>query len=185
MDLPAALDPFPVPDPWIGVIAFLCVAAPLLSRLVGSEIGAPRRSSSAPWVVGLGLIAIWCGVRYVCHTRAIATLEARVYEGRAPKRVAAIPDAWNPLAFRGLVETPALIQEVPVELWSQFDPEAGETYYPPEERAAIEKFEQTAEFARARGMRWPVTQVIPVENAWEVTRRDLRSGREVRAVVPR
>jgi|GEM_PF-4781398 len=179
------MDFLPFPDPWVGAIVFVCVAAPLLSRLVGSEIGAPRRRSSAAWVVAVGLIAMWCGVRYLCHARAVATIEARVYEGRSPRRVAAIPDAWNPLAFRGLVETPALIREVPVELWAAFDPEAGDTYYPPEERLAVEKFERTPEFALAREMRWPVTQVVPVESAWEVTRRDLRTGREVRALVAR
>ncbi len=176
----------PLPDPWLVIIALICAVAPLLSLLVGSEMGAPRRSTGrSAAITALVLMALWAGGRYLAYSRALAVLDSRMYDRQTPKRVAAIPNRWNPLAWRGLVETEKFTREVPVELWREFDPDAGRTHYRPDDLEAVQSLEASEAYIRARGrMQWPVTQVIPGEQMREITRYDLATGVEVRLLVP-
>ncbi|MCX6595338.1 MAG: hypothetical protein NTV70_03105 [Acidobacteria bacterium] len=176
----------PLPDPWLVIIALICAVAPLLSLLVGSEMGAPRRSTGrSAAITALLLMALWTGGRYLAYTRAVAVLNSRLYDRQTPKRVEAVPNRWNPLAWRGLVETEKFTREVPVELWREFDPDAGRTHYPPDDIEAVQSLEASEAYIRARSrMRWPVTQVIPGEQMREITRYDLVTGVEVRLLVP-
>src|SRR6185295_6603518 len=100
-------DLFMVVDPWVMAVLLLCVLAPLLARLVGSEIGG--KAAVAPgrgWAVfGLAFLGLWIGGRWVLHERAVATLQARNYQGQSPVRVAAWPPAWNPFLWQGYVST--------------------------------------------------------------------------------
>src|SRR5690349_11256962 len=78
-------------DLWIWSALLLGLAIPFLSRLVGSEISSGK-SRPAHYGRGGAWFALVCvllydGGRAVLHNRAIATLEARLYQGEAPTRV--------------------------------------------------------------------------------------------------
>ena len=140
------LDTVGVVDLWIWAILLLGLAAPALSRLVSSEIGA-RRTPGRGWAwFVLVLVAGYEWGRYVAHGRAIETLEARVYDGRAPLRTAAFPSAGNPLRWRALVETDSDFRIYDLDLLGAFDPTRDRRYYKPEPRPAIEAASRTEPF---------------------------------------
>src|SRR5207237_10201879 len=75
------------------------------------------------WFALLFLL-LYNGGRTVLHSRAMAMLESRQYEGESAVRVAALPEA-NPLQWRGLVETGAFYEVVNLNVWDDFDPTRG------------------------------------------------------------
>jgi inner membrane protein len=130
-------DTTPVVDLAIWAILLAGVAAPWFAGLVGSEIGEKRRSSGGGWaVIALLLLTAYNYTRSVLHDRAVATLDARVYNGLSPRRVAAFPQA-NPLVWHGVAELSNAWVMVPVDLREEFRPEAGQYLYKPERTAAM------------------------------------------------
>jgi hypothetical protein len=82
----------------------------------------------------------------VLHERALAVLNARLYSGAAPARVAAFP-LQNPLAWRGLVETTNSYAVESVDLTgSEFNPAQGEIFLKPQLDPAIDAARRTATF---------------------------------------
>lgn len=125
-------------DLWIWAVFVVALAAPWLARLVHMEIG----SRSRPPVRGFAVFALvflvfYTAGRAALQARASAVLEARLYDGAAPRRVAALPGFANPFRWRGLVETPAFYSEHDVNLLADFDPGAGRRFYKPEPHPAI------------------------------------------------
>jgi hypothetical protein len=57
----------------------------------------------------------------VSHARAIDVMSARMYQGAPPQRVTALPGAFNPLAWRGVVEGPGFVAIVPLNLAAEID----------------------------------------------------------------
>ena len=140
------LDTVNVIDIWIWAILLLGVAARFLSRLVSAEIwakGTPGRGWA--WLVLLLLCGYEYG-RFLAHQRATAALEARVYSGSPPRRVAAFPGPANPWRWRGLVETDSAYLIFDLNLMSGFDPLSGRAYYKPEPGPAVEAAKATAPF---------------------------------------
>jgi inner membrane protein len=125
------------PVMWILLLGGLLV--PIIFHLVNQEIG-PR--PKAPYgQVGavlalLGVVALW-GVRDFEHRRAVAALEARLYEGATPIRVSAYPLWGNPFRWNGVVETKDFFVVLDVDsLTPEVDPgERAEIHYKPEETA--------------------------------------------------
>ncbi len=181
------LDIAQVIDPWILFVLLLACGAPLLSRLVGSEMGGrKRRGPERGWAIFVLLvIAFYCGGRFVAHERAMAQLSARIYEGSQPDRVTALPHAVNPLRWTGLVEQRASVTIVPVDLLTEFDPTAGQIYFRAGEESAgaIAAAKRNASYqALARFSQipfWKVTPLSDPENAVQVTLMDLRFGTPV------
>src|ERR1022692_2876889 len=100
------LDLTSVVDLWIWGVLLVGLAGPLIARLVNAEIGARTKSAGRGFAIfALLFLALYNAGRGVLHARAVATLDSRIYAGAAPQRVAALPGAVNPLAWRGLVET--------------------------------------------------------------------------------
>ena len=95
------LDITSVIDVWIWAMILLALAGPLISRLVSSEIGAKTRGVAARRfaLAALAFLALYNGGHAVLHARALAMLDARVYQGSAPTRVAAFPDPVDPWRF--------------------------------------------------------------------------------------
>jgi len=120
------LDLVPVIDPWFWAALALALAAPALSRLVGSEIGEQRRGKTrygfGAAVAALVFLTVYTGARAVWHARAIAELNSRTYEGAAPRQVAALPNVFWPLSWRGLIVQPDEYGLVPVDLLQEFNP---------------------------------------------------------------
>lgn len=139
-------DTVSVIDLWIWVVLLLGVAAPALSRLVSSEIGA-RRTPGRGWAwAALLLIGGYEYGRYLAHQRAVIVLDSRIYAGEPPLRVAAFPGPGNPLRWRGLVETERTYVLFDLNLLSSFDPTGGRVYYKPEPGPAMQAASRTEPF---------------------------------------
>jgi inner membrane protein len=140
------VDAVGVIDIWIWALLLLGLAAPFLSGLVSSEIGAKRSPGMGwAWFV-LILFAGYEFGRVLAHDRAVATLDSRVYQGVAPRRVAAFPGGASPFRWRGLVETESSFLLFDVDLLSGFDPAQGRTFYKPEMSSAMQAASRTKAF---------------------------------------
>ena len=177
------LDITGVIDFWIWGALLVALFAPMLSRLVNSEIGATGQTSGGARrgfaIFAIGFLAIYDGTRYVTHARAIETLESRIYSGAAPRRVAAFPTA-NILQWRGLAETGDGFNFQDVNLLGEFDPTSGRMFYRPDPSPALEAaqrnpvFQQFLQFAQFPY--WQLTPADDPEGATRVEAMDLRFG---------
>lgn len=167
-------------DLWIWAIFALAVAAPALGRLVSSEIGAKSDSRRAWAIVALLLLSCYEYGRYLAHERALAVLDARIYNGQMPLRVAAFPTSWNIFKWRGLVETPDAYRAFDLNLMTDFNPGGGMLIYKAEPNAAIHVasrdpvFQEFMSFSSFR--LWRTLPVAEPEGATEVELMDLRFG---------
>jgi inner membrane protein len=170
-------------DPWILLILLLAVAAPALSGLVNSEIRGKTssnasRSSKQAWA-WIALVAVlgFEGFRYAAHQRAIAIMAAYQYGGDSTPRIWAIPELFNPLRWRGVVETTDSVLDVPVDLTADFDPSQGRIAYPAPESPALDAARATSLFqAFLSFSQAPFWKVTPVDDLLRVDLIDLRFG---------
>jgi inner membrane protein len=178
------LDLTSVVDLWIWGVLLLGVTGPLIARLVGSEItsGGPRNRHHGRGFAIFGLLFLLllnCG-RNVLHTRAVASLESRIYQGVTPIRVAALPDAANPLKWRGLVETGDFYAVADLNLAADFDPTRAAIFHKPEPDPALDAAARTPTFEQfLRFSQFPFWRVSPVpepENGKLVEVIDMRFG---------
>jgi inner membrane protein len=165
----------------IWAILLLGVAAPALGRLVGSEIGEPRRESGkAGWAVTcLFLLTAYDYGRSLFHDRAAAIVDAHIYNGLAPRRSGAFP-TQNPLVWTGMAELSNAYFDVPVDLRANFHTSDGETYYKGQRTEAVNAAMATDPFqALLAFVQYPLWSIEPapdMENATRVTLLDLRFG---------
>ncbi len=171
-------------DLWIWAVLLLGLAGPFLARLVGSEIssGAVRQIYPGRSFAVFALFFMLC---YSCgrgtlHARAVAELQSRIYGESAPLSVAALPDAANPLDWRGLVETRDAYAVTSLNLAGQFDPTRAQIFHKPDPDPAIdaagrsETFRQFLSFSQ-----YPLWRVSPAdepENGKLVEVMDMRFG---------
>ena len=165
----------PIVDPWLWLVLAVALALPSLFRLISEEIGAPRTGGrGAAWFAVAFLLA-WFGVRGLCHARALAVLDAHIYDGLEPREVGVLADFVNPFRWHGVVETAEAWEVVEVNLREEFDLRRSRTYYPPEPSPPLEAARQSRtgqiflNFAR-----FPYSYVEPTERGYEVVLRDLR-----------
>lgn len=173
------LDQTDVVDPWIWLILLLAVAAPALAKLVGGEIGSKKTGGAKFGWACFALAAVlgYEGARFTMHARAIAVMNARIYDGSAARRITAIPARWNPLRWRGVVEGAGFVEIVPVNLNETFDPSAGRLDYAAQAGSAIDAAKRTQAFERfAQFNQLPFWKTTPVEGGTEVELIDLRFG---------
>ena len=177
------LDLTPVIDVWIWTALFLAFAGPFLARLVTSEItsgkpGQGRPGAGFAWLALL-FVPAYNGVRAVLHDRALAILNARLYSGTAPVRLAAFP-SQNPFLWRGLVETTSFYALENVDLSRQFDPTAGQVFFKPQPDPAIVAARQNATFRIflqfSQFPLWRVTPAAAPETGRNVEVLDMRFG---------
>jgi inner membrane protein len=169
-------------DVWVWTILGLAVIAPALARLVEGEIGARRKgpSRAAAWA-GLLALGVYLGGRAELHAQALEALGARLYEGEAPRLAAALPNAWNPWRWTGVVRTASAWRVVPVDLIGrEFNPDAGTTLREPEdsgERRAVAATRTGRAFLDFSQMPyWTVVPADKPEGARRVSVYDLRFG---------
>lgn len=176
------LDITSVVDLWIWVAILLSLGATAISRLVSSEIGAQERGAPGRRfaIAALLFLVLYNGAHAVLHSRAQAMLEARLYQGAAPLRVAAFPDALNPWRFRGLVETAEFFSLQDLNLRAEFDPNGGRIFYKPEPSPALDAARRTKTFQIFLDFaQYPYWRTLPLsepENAVSVEAMDLRFG---------
>lgn len=177
------LDLTPLFDPWIWGAALLAILGPMIGGLVGSEISSGAVKARHPgrgfaWFALLFLVMYNCG-RLAMHSRALATLDARVYDSTAPSRVAAFPAA-NPWQWQGLVETPDFVAMPDLNLLQDFDPTHAVVFHKPEPDPSIDAARRTTTFQEfLRFSQFPLWRVSPapdMENAKLVELLDLRFG---------
>jgi inner membrane protein len=178
------LDSMNVIDLWIWAVCALGISAPFLARLVGSEIasGAARvRHYGRGWAwFTLVFLCFYTAGRLVLHERAVTALSSRLYQEAVPVRAIAVPDAVNPLRWRGLVETTDAWAVQDLNLAG--DPSAARAtiYHKPEAEPAIDAARQTAvfqDFLRfSRCPLWRVSADPEHENNRLVEVFDLRFG---------
>ena len=174
-------DLFHIVDVWIWAAFILALAAPAISKLVSAEIGARPAAGRGAAIFALCFLALYGFTRYLLHDRAVAILEARMYQNEAPRRVAALPTPVNPFRWVGLVEGGGFYQvNDGVNVLAEFDPADGRVFYKPEPGPALEAARQTDAFrvflAFSQYPLWRVTPVAEPENGKLVQAFDLRFG---------
>lgn len=178
------LDLTSVVDLWIWAVLLMGVVGPFIARLVGSEItsgtGSQRHHGRGFAVFFLAFLLLYnCG-RSVLHTRAVASLESRIYQDAAPLRVAALPDPANPMKWRGVVETSDFCAVEDLNLTADFDPTRATIFHKPEPDPALDVARNTTTFREfLRFSQFPLWRVSPApepENGRLVEVLDLRFG---------
>ncbi|HWQ57190.1 MAG TPA: metal-dependent hydrolase [Bryobacteraceae bacterium] len=166
------LDIFSVVDLWIWAVILFALAGPFVARLVNAEIGARRKPPVRGFAIfALVFLVLYAAGRGVLHERAVAVLDARLYEGAVPLRVAAQPRFANPLAWRGLVETSEFYSVHDIELLGSFDPSRGRRFYKPEAGPEIEAALRTRTMREfLRFAQYPLWRVSPNGDAQPGTR---------------
>jgi len=182
-----SLDLVTLIDVWIWAALILATVAPLIGRLVSSEVGA-RAGTGRGWAVfALLFVSLFDAGRGVLHQRAVNTLESRDYDGVAPLKAGAFPTPANPFEWIGVVETPQTIRRYHFNLLGSFDPDVGDVFQKPESSAAIHAASRTAQFrAFLDFAKYPLWSAVPVtvpESATRVTLRDMRFSFSVETVV--
>ena len=140
------LDTVYVVDVAIWAILLLGVAAPALGKLVSSEIGAKPTRGTGWAIFALATLSIYEAGRYVAHERALSILNARIYAGTAPVRVAAFAQSLAPWAWKGVIETSASYVVFYMDLRDDFDPSSGKEFFKAEPSPRIEAAKHTREF---------------------------------------
>jgi inner membrane protein len=174
------LDINSIVDPWILTALLLSVIAPALSRLVAGEIGAPSRPGRTAAILALAFALLYDGARAVIHQRALAILDSRIYLDSPPLRTAALPDEFNPLAWRGLVKGSRFYALFDLDVRKPFDPTTGPFFYRAEDSPALRRAAQTEPFqvfgAFAQYPIWTVTPISDPPNGSRVQLSDMRFG---------
>jgi inner membrane protein len=171
-------------DLWIWGVFLLCIAAPFLGRLVGSEIAsrntrAPLHGRGFAWVALVFLLLYNCG-RGVLHARAVSELDSRIYEDSTPLRTLAVPGPANPWRWKGVVETADSYAVDDVDLLGEFDPTHATVFHKPPPDPAIDAAARLPAFQEfLRFSQFPLWRVAPsaeFENGKTVEMIDLRFG---------
>jgi inner membrane protein len=173
------LDITQIIDPWILLIFLIAVAAPALAGLVNSEIrGRTQEGPKRAWAcVALVALLGYEGFRYASHQRAITVMSDYDFQGDSVLGVWAMPVGISTLRWRGIVETPDMVLDVPVDLTSDFDPGLGRIAYPAPESPALDAARATVPFqAFLRFNQLPFWRVTPTDDLVRVDLIDLRFG---------
>ncbi len=165
-------------DLWIWAILLLGLLAPMLARLVDSEIGARRSSGAGAAWFALALLAGYVSGRSILHDRAAAAVNARMIEGETPRQVLMVPGPVNPLSWTGVVETASSWHVLEVPLAGEFDPDNAQTFHKPESDEIVRLVRQTRtgrvflDFSKATA--WRILPGSKADGSREVRATDLR-----------
>ena len=152
-------------DVWIWGILLGGVVAMALAR---------RARRNWAWAT-LAALLIFEGVRIVSHARAIELMSARLYEGASPQRVTALPGAFHPLTWRGVVEGAGFVIVLPVDVAN--GPGPGRIYPIAAPIPAMDAALATRPFqVFGRWSQLPFWKVTPVADGLRLDLIDLRFG---------
>jgi len=173
-----SLDILFIIEPFIWLILFLAIVAPMLMGLLHGEIGdkPPRRDRWA-WA-GLALVLAFIGVKGVLHAKAVETLDSHLYDGVPAVRVAAFPLPLNPLTWLAYVETGRSHYVSTLNLSESYDPSLAERYYKPEPGPVLEAAYAGSVVRDYRNFaRYAFTSVEPIPGGSVVRMADFRFPR--------
>jgi membrane-bound metal-dependent hydrolase YbcI (DUF457 family) len=170
-------------DLWILLVLLAGALLPQLLALVTEEIGArsrgPRGHIGA--IIGLAVVLVYAGGRFILHGNAVAMMEARTYRGELPHHVAAFAESDSPWRWRGLVETERAFHELELSLGggSSFSPDAAVILYKPESSAPLEAAGRTDTVRRfLQSAKFPRATVEKTNAGYRVELRDLSQSQE-------
>ncbi len=134
----------------------------------------PRVRRSVAWA-SLATLLIFEGIRGAFHARAIEMMSARLYENAPPKRVAALPGAFHPLVWRGVVESQNLVTILPVDVLNGIGTERLYPILPPipamDAALATRPFQVFSSWSQL-----PFWKITPVTEGLRLDLIDLRFG---------
>lgn len=170
-------------DAWILLALAVAAVWPLFSRMVNKEIGDRRVSKGrAIAVSALTFFLLFDMGKAIVHKRVVAQLQSRLFEGVPPLQAAALPNAYNPLRWTTVVETPDAFRTVQTDALDQPNFDEARTFYKPQESGMLqsararEPFRYFLYFAR-----FPVWSLQPVigdhTKGTRIDLTDLRFGR--------
>lgn len=149
------------------IIAALLLAlfVPWFGRLIESEIGARNKHrGQASAIAALLFLVLFDAARLNLHDRAVAQLNAESYDGDDPVKVAALPGPFNPLHWRGVVETETAYRLVPVNVFQLQGGTDSRVFYKPARSKDYLAVMQTEPFRyMAYFSRFPVWGEEPVD----------------------
>ena len=165
------------------ILGVLVLAAlwPFLNALVSNEIGSRASGGRGISIFALCFFGLFdCG-RAVLHARAIGKMETRLYDEMPAVAVAALPTAFNPLRWRGVVETDRTLQLLDVSALAPLDLSSTEVFFKISPRYGFKALEETEPFHYLSYFaRFPVWSEQPVISetgtAVRVELTDLRFG---------
>ena len=167
-------------DPWILAVLVAALVVPELLHLVSSEIGArdkkPRGRTAA--ILAFAVVIVYIATRATFHSNVIATLEAHIYGGESPRRVAAFPETTSPFAWHCLVDTESAVHQITVNVGpgASFDPERSVNQFKPESTPMLEAARNTALARQFLSVaRFPKATVQRTAKGYEVQFRDLQN----------
>jgi inner membrane protein len=145
--------------------------------LVGAVIVmalAPRARRNLAWAALAALLA-FDGGRLISHARAIDLMSTQLYEGAPPQRVTALPGAFNPFTWRGVVEGAGFVIVLPVDVVN--GPGPGRVYPIAAPIPAMDAALRTPSFQNfVRWSQLPFWKVTPVAEGLRLDLIDLRFG---------
>ncbi len=133
-------------DTYILLVLAFAAIWPIFARLVNREIGARASPGRGSAIIALFFFLLFDFGRMMLHDRAIAQLEARLYDNAPPVQAAALPKAFTPFRWEGVVETAAKYELMPVEPLGQLNPEEGRTFYKPAVTPSLESAKRSRVF---------------------------------------
>jgi len=174
-----SLDSLFIIEPWLWAALLICTFGASVIRLVNREIGAGGEGGRRLAAAGLALLVLFAGGKFLLHARAVETLNAHVYSGRPPLRIAAFPDPLDPWSWRGFVETARYYLISSLDLRREYRPEQGSRYYKPRDREALEAARQSkAVRDYLRFARYAFARVERTPERVTLRYADFRFGRE-------
>jgi inner membrane protein len=115
-----SLDLVFIVEPVLLIVLTLGLIVPGLFSLIQEEIGARKGPNAMPagrMAAALGLLVVFAcwGVRGYEHSRALAALESRTYQGADTTRISAYPYMTNPFRWYAVAETPNFFATMDVD----------------------------------------------------------------------
>jgi inner membrane protein len=166
-------------DLLIWAVLLLGWLAPMMGKLVSSEIGAKSGPGRGMAIFALSFFLLYDFGRFLTHQRAIEILSSRLYRDGPPTRVAAFPSAGvSPLEWQGWIERPEFVMRFLLNVGQEFDPDAGSIIYKPAPSPAMDAARQAHPFQVflrfAQYPLWSVSAADSPEGAHDVTVTDWR-----------
>ena len=165
-------------DPWMLTILAGGLLLPFLFRLIQQEIGAKASGYRGGASVALSLIvAFWIG-KWFAHERALDELRQRSYPTGEMLQVGALPQFLNPMGWSGVIETEKAYHLTFAGfgvLQSEFERRRIKTLFKPEQSEIVAAVTQGTQARIFLGFaRYPLFQINPIPQGYQVTARDLR-----------
>lgn len=133
-------------DIWILAALILAAVWPWFSRLVSREIGEQTGAGRGTAFAALSFFLLFDLSRAMLHAKAVEQLQARLYDDAPALQAAALPDAYNPLRWHGVIETARSYRSLDVVSGAALDVEAAQIFYKPPQSKELAELKRIQPF---------------------------------------